>query len=358
MEKPVLEDPNIVNWEKDAPDNPMNWPSSKKIGVVAVVAFITMLSPFASTMSASATLLIMSDFSSTNQTLSASVTSVYILGYAFGPLAWAPLSELYGRLPIYNICNILFLIFSIACAVANSLGALVAFRFFAGVAASCAITISSGTVTDLYPVEKRGKAMTSMILGPLFGPAVGPVAGGYLAEAKGWRWTFWLITILASAACIISFIFNRETYSYVLLKRKTVSLKKETGNTELRSALDIGRTPRQLFKTSIVRPIRMLYLSPINFLMSLVMAAVPGLTYLIDTYTVYAASVSAAATVFRSLVSALLPLAGNAMYDALGIGWGNSLLGFMAVACIPMPLLFWIYGEWLRNSKRLSRVQF
>ncbi|KAL5466544.1 hypothetical protein PMIN06_000142 [Paraphaeosphaeria minitans] len=285
MEKPVLEDPNIVNWEKDAPDNPMNWPSSKKIGVVAVVAFITMLSPFASTMSASATLLIMSDFSSTNQTLSASVTSVYILGYAFGPLAWAPLSELYGRLPIYNICNILFLIFSIACAVANSLGALVAFRFFAGVAASCAITISSGTVTDLYPVEKRGKAMTSMILGPLFGPAVGPVAGGYLAEAKGWRWTFWLITILASAACIISFIFNRETYSYVLLKRKTVSLKKETGNTELRSALDIGRTPRQLFKTSIVRPIRMLYLSPINFLMSLVMAAVRHPSFPLGSHT-------------------------------------------------------------------------
>ncbi|OAG01087.1 putative MFS multidrug transporter, partial [Paraphaeosphaeria sporulosa] len=469
VEKPVPEDPNVVNWEKDDPNKPMNWPSSKKIGVVAVVAFITMLSPFASTMSASATPLIMSDFGSTNQTLGAFITSVYILGYAFGPLAWAPLSELYGRLPIYNICNILFLIFSIACAVANNLGALIAFRFFAGIAASCAITISSGTVADLYPVEKRGKAMASMVLGPLFGPAVGPVAGGYLAEAKGWRWTFWLITILAGAACIISFIFNRETYPYVLLKRKTASLQQETGNTKLRSALDTGRTPRQLFKTSIVRPIRMLYLSPIIFFMSLTMAAVygylylllttyprvfgsqynfsekgialvylgvgvgsliglfitgaisdrllnhlakrynngkpkpeyrlpvmiigsilvpvglflygwsaeekvhwivpvigtaiigaalmivfmPGLTYLIDAYTVYAASVSAAATVFRSLLGALLPLAGSAMYDALGVGWGTSLLGFIAVACIPVPLLFWIYGERLRNSKRL-----
>lgn len=135
----------------------------------------------------------MSDFASTNQTLGAFVTSVYILGYAFGPLAWAPLSELYGRMPIYSICNVLFLIFSIACAVANNLGALIAFRFFAGIAASCqyhpersqhidqlnantgAITISSGTVADLYPVEKRGKAMASMIMGPLFGPAVGPV---------------------------------------------------------------------------------------------------------------------------------------------------------------------------------------
>lgn len=89
-----------------------------------------------------------------------------------------------------------------------------------------------------------------------------------------------------------------------------------------------------------------------------VAAQMPGLTYLIDAYTVYAASVSAAATVLRSLLGALLPLAGNAMYDALGIGWGNSLLGFIAVACIPVPLLFWIYGERLRNSKRLSKVDF
>jgi MFS family permease len=87
-------------------------------------------------MSASATPLIMKSFGSTNETLGAFVTSVFILGYAFGPLAWAPLSELYGRAHIYNICNVLFLVFSIACAVANNMGTLIAFRFFAGIAAS------------------------------------------------------------------------------------------------------------------------------------------------------------------------------------------------------------------------------
>ena len=76
------------------------------------------------------------------------------------------------------------------------------------------------------------------------------------------------------AACIISFIFNRETYPYVLLKKRTERLRKETGNENLRSALDTGRTPGQLFKISIIRPIRMLYLSPIVFLMSLIMASV------------------------------------------------------------------------------------
>lgn len=83
----------------------------------------------------------------------------------------------------------------------------------------------------------------------------------------------------------------------------------------------------------------------------------PTQTYLVDAFTVYAASVTAAATVFRSLLGALLPLAGNSMYDALGLGWGTSVLDFIAVAFIPMPLIFWKYGQQIRESK-FSQVKF
>jgi hypothetical protein len=83
----------------------------------------------------------------------------------------------------------------------------------------------------------------------------------------------------------------------------------------------------------------------------------PCQTYLVDAYTIYAASVTASATVLRSLVGALLPLAGNAMYDALGVGWGTSLLGFISVAFIPVPLIFWKFGERIRESK-LAKVEF
>jgi hypothetical protein len=70
----------------------------------------------------------------------------------------------------------------------------------------------------------------------------------------------------------------------------------------------------------------------------------PASTYLVDAYTVHAASVSAAATVFRSLLGALLPLAGNSMYNVMGVGWGTSLLGFIAVAFIPLPFILWNFG--------------
>lgn len=124
----------------------------------------------------------MATFHSTNGTLAAFVTSVYILGYAFGPLVFAPLSELYGRAMIYSICNFIFLIFTIACGLANNLSALIAFRFFAGIAASCPIALGAGTIADTVPLEKRGKAMASLIMGPLLGPTIGPLGAYFLSK--------------------------------------------------------------------------------------------------------------------------------------------------------------------------------
>ena len=79
-------------------------------------------------------------------------------------------------------------------------------------------------------------------------------------------------------------------------------------------------------------------------------------TYLVDAFTIYAASALAANTVIRSVMGALLPLAGQAMYDALGLGWGNSLLGFIALACLPIPWLLLKYGEKLRTCFDSSRL--
>jgi MFS family permease len=72
-------------------------------------------------------------------------------------------------------------------------------------------------------------------------------------------------------------------------------------------------------------------------------------TYLIDTFTMHAASAMAANTLLRSILGGLLPLAGLDMYDALGLGWGNSLIGFVAFAMLPIPVAFYFYGEKIRN---------
>lgn len=157
------------------PENPMNWTSAKKVTAIGIVSLITMLSPLASTMISPATASVLSEFNSTSSTLGAFITSVYLLGYSFGPLVIAPCSEQYGRVIVYNFCNFIFFIFNIACALAPNLSALIVFRMFAGIAASCPITLGAGTIADMVPIEKRGLAMASWILGPLVGPTFGPL---------------------------------------------------------------------------------------------------------------------------------------------------------------------------------------
>lgn len=75
----------------------------------------------------------------------------------------------------------------------------------------------------------------------------------------------------------------------------------------------------------------------------------------IDTYTRYAASAVAAITFLRSLAGFGFPLFAPVMYDALGYGWGNSVLAFVAIAIgVPAPWLFWHYGAWLRAKSQFA----
>lgn len=118
----------------------------------------------------------MARFGSDSPQLASFVVSVYLIGYAFGPLVIAPLSEMYGRLPFYNICNVLFVIFSVACALSPNLVALIIFRLLSGVAGSCPQTIGAGSLADMIGPEKRGVAMSWWVSGPLLGPVVGPIS--------------------------------------------------------------------------------------------------------------------------------------------------------------------------------------
>ena len=140
-EKPPAVDAVLVDWDgPDDPENPMNFSSAFKAINVGVVSALTFITPLASSMFAPGVPQLMDEFSSTNALLANFVVSVYVLGFAIGPLILAPSSELYGRAIIYHICNVGFIVFSVLCAVSNSLGMLIAARFFQGCFGSAPVT--------------------------------------------------------------------------------------------------------------------------------------------------------------------------------------------------------------------------
>lgn len=73
--------------------------------------------------------------------------------------------------------------------------------------------------------------------------------------------------------------------------------------------------------------------------------------YVVDTYTTYAASATGAAAFVRTMMGFSFPLFAPGMYDTLGVGWGNSLLGFISLILgLIAPVLLWKYGGWLRSK--------
>lgn len=148
----------------------------------------------------------MKDFGITNTTLGTFTVSIYMFGLVCGPLVIAPLSELYGRLPIYHTGNLVFLGFTIGCAKSTNAPMFMVFRFIAGCAGSVPLAVGGGTIADIMKEEERGIAMGLYAMGPSMGPALGPLVGGFVAQNIGWRWTFWVLAIAVCSLFFLSFL--------------------------------------------------------------------------------------------------------------------------------------------------------
>ncbi|KAL2855618.1 Aldehyde/histidinol dehydrogenase [Aspergillus pseudodeflectus] len=89
-----------------------------------------------------------------------------------------------------------------------------------------------------------------------------------------------------------------------------------------------------------------------------VLVILPIMNYLIDSYTIYAASVLAAAATLRSIIGAVFPLFTAQMYHALGIHWASSVPAFLTLVCAPFPVFMWRYGAAVRSKYQTwSRVR-
>ncbi|KAF7585396.1 hypothetical protein BBP40_011027 [Aspergillus hancockii] len=457
-----------IDWDGPTdPARPVNWPKKKKWLNMFTISYLTFLTPLTSSIVAPAQGLVMKDFHSTNRTLASFAVSIYLVGFTVGPLFLAPLSEIYGRLRVYQIGTIIFAVWNIAGALAPNIGALLVFRLFAGISGSSPVTLGAGSVADMFARQERGVAMSVYGLGPLLGPVIGPIAGGYLSQAQGWRWVFWLLAIVSGIAVILVSVTLSESYEPVLLQRRANQVRKESGNPQIISGQALRLDSRQLFVQAITRPTKLLFLTPSVALFSLYTGVVFGYlyllfttvtevyettyqfsqgatglvyigigvgaligiscfgalsdkiqdglmarnngqaepefrlpplipgsflipiglfwygwsaemrihwimpiiglgwvgygmiatlmpiqAYLVDAFGEYAASAVAANTVVRSIVGAFLPLAGPSMYASLGLGWGNTLLGFIALCLLPVPVVFYFYGKRIRMNSR------
>jgi len=459
------DDPYVVEWIENDPRNPMTWSKTRKWIMALAVANSVLVVSFCSSAFSGGIQQIMVEFSVSQEVVTLGI-SLFVLGFALGPLLWAPFSELYGRQTVFLGTYIGFTVFNAGAAGAPNIASLLVLRFLAAAFGSSPLTNAGGVIADIFNANERGLAMSIFSAAPFMGPVLGPIIGGFLGMTEGWRWVNGLMAIWAGAMLIIAGCLVPETYTPVLLRRRAERLSKLKGKV-YRSQIDIDQGKTSLgeaFSTGLKRPWILLFTEPIVLLLSLYMAIIYGIlymlfgafpivyrqgrgwnegigglpfvavaigvflaityvivydnkaymnkvqasgkgyttpearlpmcivggialpiglfwfawtnspslpwaasvvaslpfgfgmvliflaimNYLIDSYTIFAASVLAANGVIRSLFGAAFPLFTSQMYSRLGIHWASSIPAFLAIACVPLPILFYKYGASIR----------
>ncbi|TRM67933.1 major facilitator superfamily domain-containing protein [Schizophyllum amplum] len=457
------------DWECSK-ENPRNWTTAKKWTTMSVVSLYALLAPLGSSMMAPALLQVSTRYDITNDTILAMTLSIFLLSFALGSLTLPPLSEMYGRKWLLHLSNIAFAVFNLVCAFAPTTGTLIAFRLLSGYPGAGPVSIGGGCVADLFREEERASAMALYTLGPLVGPVIGPVIGGYVAEELSVKYVFIIVSAACGVAALVGLPLLRETYAPVLRRRLFEKADPEKASAVSTSSGAVIENKWGYLWTNMTRPATLLFTSLICFALSLYMAFLYGIYYLMfavfasffrDTYGFsagqgglcylglgvgffastavssrfgdqvynmlcarnggvgkpefripslifgsffipislfwygwsaeakmhwimpiigtgifgfglmltflpiqlylvdafhYAASAFGAGAVFRCLCGFAFPLFGKQMYDVLGMGIGNTLLGVLAIVLgIPFPVYLYFYGEGIRKRSNLHR---
>jgi DHA1 family multidrug resistance protein-like MFS transporter len=250
----------------------------------AMLSYTTLVSTFTSSVFSTATTNVAAIYHVSDEVALLGL-SLYVLGFATGPICWAPLSELRGRkLPIV-LGMFGFTVFQFAVATAKDLQTIMLCRFFGGFFGACPIAVVAAVFSDIYNNRHRGLAITVFSMTVFMGPLFAPFIGGVIVDSYlGWRWTEYIAGIMGALALVLDILFFQETYPPVILIEKAAELRRWTKNWGIHAKQEeIEIDFRELIQKNFSRPLKILVTEPIVLLLSIYMAFIYGLLYLFMT---------------------------------------------------------------------------
>ncbi|KAK5806688.1 hypothetical protein VI817_000946 [Penicillium citrinum] len=269
--------------EFDGPDDPLypqNWPLWTKVYIGAMLAFTSICSTFDSAIFSSSSQNVAKEFS-VGLEVSVLSSSLYIVGYASGPLIWAPLSELKGRRPGIVFAMLGFGIFNTAVAVSKDLQTLMICRFFCGIFGSSPLAVVAAVFSDIFNNRTRGIAIACFSSTVFLGPLIAPFIGGFINMSYlGWRWTAWIPAFMGYAAFVMNLFFLKESYPPVVLVEKASELRRRTKNWGIHAKQEeIEVDFRELIVNNFSRPLKLLFYEPLIMAVTIYLSFIYGLLY-------------------------------------------------------------------------------
>ncbi|KAF7197973.1 Cercosporin MFS transporter CTB4, partial [Pseudocercospora fuligena] len=278
----IRSDSFVVDWYgQDDKGNPQNLPLWRKWSITMILALYVLSTTFSSSVFSAAAAVTAQEFHVKVETMVFGGTSLFMIGFALGPIIFGPLSERYGRKQPLMAGYIAFAGWQLAAFNAQSLTSIFVCRFMQGVFGAAPSAILSGTLADIWTPKQRGFAMpctgTFLMVGPILGPMIGSMI---VKSPLGWRWIFSVTAIFTLAIAVLTYPILTETYSPVLLARRAGRLRHMTRNWALRAKSEEQETTlKDTLDRFFSRPAKMLVLEPILLLMSTYISVVFGLMY-------------------------------------------------------------------------------
>lgn len=275
-------DPNLVSWSENDPENPLNWARGQKIMLLVVVSSCAFCVTNTSSIISNAYQGIQDEFGISREVAILGL-SLFVIGLGIGPMLLGPLSEFYGRRPVYLVSYTAFTLLGLPVSFANNLAVFLIFRFLTGFCGSAFLSVAGGTVSDVFAASDIFVPMAIYTNGPFLGPVFGPLLSGFINQNTDWRWTFWTINIWSAVMLAILVFFGPESYAPVLLAKKAKRLRKETGNDQLYAEHEKVVAQKSLARTivtSSTRPFQLLAREAMLLLLCLWSALLLGILYL------------------------------------------------------------------------------
>ncbi|KAK4701371.1 hypothetical protein P7C70_g4862, partial [Phenoliferia sp. Uapishka_3] len=223
--------------------------------------------------------------------------------------------------------------------------------FLAGLGGSAPLAIGAGVLGDVWRAEERGRAAALYSIGPLLGPALGPLCGGWVAQRlpnDGYKWVFFSTTIACAIIQVLGLLFLKETYAPVLLRRQALAMKVEMGlpkdSDRVQTVFEIkggNKSLGHVLSHGLVRPFQMFTKESIIQIMSVYMAIIYGIIYITTVSTT---------DIFI-----------NIYHESVGVAGTNFVaqgLGFIIWAQVQGRLMDWVYRKLKERNGGMGRPEF
>jgi DHA1 family bicyclomycin/chloramphenicol resistance-like MFS transporter len=155
--------------------------------------------------------------------------TTYMLGFAVGQLFYGPLSDRYGRRPVLLVGVSFFIVTTLACSLAPSIGSLIGLRVLQGLGAASGAVLSRALTRDAYSAHEMPVVMSWISLGMNISPSIGPTLGGFLGEWLSWRATFWFVGGFGLVLLLVSSLGLAETNRHRSAQVDLASLLRGSG---------------------------------------------------------------------------------------------------------------------------------